>query len=148
MKTFLQFLDLMEASRRPGTKSGLYPLGYDGIGNYPQADIITRAADALYYMSQDHRLFRYWDGSPFSITNVSGSDEIVKPKNHGMPGKEEGYGPPQAIPQPKYKLPPGDIRTPKESPLPGAPKADNLVKDPELLDPHKEPSQQLKPWKP
>lgn len=105
----------MEGGKRTGGKTGLYPLGYAGIGNYPMAYMINTAADALTYMSADDRISSNLEGAPFDITHMKPgptppkesklSGKIVPPKesplpknkeypqgknypNHGMPGKE------------------------------------------------------------
>lgn len=131
MASFWEFLQIVEATRA-GSKSGLYPLGYDGIGNYTPADWITSAADAFYYMSKDERLFKTHEGSPFKISHIKGEDEIKNPKGHGMPGEEvkpKGHGMPGLEIQPKYKMPPGDVKRPTSWV--------KLVTHPQLLDPSK-----------
>lgn len=40
----------------PGGKTGLYPLGYGGIGLYPPQWYPTRTADAIFYASIDERI--------------------------------------------------------------------------------------------
>lgn len=45
----------------PGAKTGLYPLGYAGIGLYPPQWYLTRSADAIFYTSIDDRLFKNKD---------------------------------------------------------------------------------------
>jgi len=137
MKSFHQFLTLVEGHRNAG-KTGLYPLGYDGIGNYPPADIITSAADAIYYLSVDDRFASWWEGKPFSIDHIPGRpvphkevdlEGVLKPfRPSKMPGKSV---------KPSDHGMPGDERKPRESPLPGKPKKDCLVKKATLLDPHK-----------
>ena len=134
MISFDQFL---EGHRNAG-KTGLYPLGYDGIGNYPPADIITSSADAIYYLSIDDRFASWWEGKPFSIEHIPGKpvphkevdlEGVLKPmKPSKMPGKStkhKGHGMP------------GVERKPAESPLPGKPEKNCLVKNPKMLNPHK-----------
>jgi hypothetical protein len=135
MISFDQFLDLQEGHRNAG-KTGLYPLGYDGIGNYPPADIMTSAADALYYLSIDDRFSSWWEGSPFSISHIPGKP--VQPREHGLPGILK---PPKPHGISGFSKPhkdhgmPGDERPPKDSPLPGKPEKDCLVKKPSQLNP-------------
>ena len=131
MASFWEFLQIVEHSRA-GSKSGLYPLGYDGIGNYTPADWITGSADAFYYLSKDERLFKSHEGSPFKISHIHSPDAVVEPKGHGMPGTEvkpKGHGMPGLEVQPKYKMPPGEVVRPT--------KWVKLVTHPKLLDPRK-----------
>lgn len=51
-------------------KTGLYPLGYGGIGLYPLQYFLPVAADAITYISQDDRLYHNGDGPPFSIKKL------------------------------------------------------------------------------
>ena len=57
----------------PGAKTGLYPLGYGGIGLYPPQWYPTRSADAIFYMSIDDRICKNSDGGKFSIKHIPGS---------------------------------------------------------------------------
>lgn len=59
-------------------KTGLYPLGYGGIGLYPLQTYLPGSADALLYISLDNRLYDNGDGPPFSIKHIPG-----EPKNYG-----------------------------------------------------------------
>lgn len=61
---------LMEEGSNPGVKTGLYPLGYGGIGLYPPSWYPTRSADAIYYMSIDERIYKGKDGGKFDITHL------------------------------------------------------------------------------
>lgn len=56
----------------PGAKTGLYPLGYGGIGLYPPAWYPTRSADAIFYMSIDERIYKGKEGGSFDITHLPG----------------------------------------------------------------------------
>jgi hypothetical protein len=137
MKSFDQYLDDLNEGHRNAGKTGLYPLGYDGIGNYPPADIITSAADAIYYLSIDDRFASWWEGSPFDISHIPGKP--VEPKEHGMPGILKPPGPskmPGQHTKPKNHGMPGVEKKPGESKLPGEPKKNCLVKNPRLLNPH------------
>jgi hypothetical protein len=124
---FSEWLCLVEGSRRPGTKSGLYPLGYDGIGNYPPADILTYSADAITYLDMDDRIFKTHEGKPFSIEHIPG--KVVEPSDHDLPGKEVPFGKAVKPPRIAYKLPPGDVVRPTSWV--------KLVTNPQLLDPKK-----------
>lgn len=136
MMSFDQFLNLNEGHRNAG-KTGLYPFGYDGIGNYPPADILTSAGDAIYYLSIDDRFSSWWEGSPFSIDHIPGKP--VEPKEHGMPGilkpPTSSKMPGKHTPHQDHGMPGTEIK-PKDSPLPGAPTRDCLVKNAKLLNPH------------
>lgn len=61
---------LLKEGSNPGAKTGLYPLGYGGIGNYPPQWYPTRSADAIFYMSIDERLYKGKEGGRFSITHI------------------------------------------------------------------------------
>lgn len=128
MISFDQFLSRLNEGRA-GSKTGLYPLGYDGIGNYPPAYMMPTSADTLYYLSIDDRFAGWWEGKPFDITHIHG--EPVEPKGHSLPGKEVPHKPsdmPGKPMPPKYRMPAGIVKKPAESPLPGAPTKDCLVK--------------------
>jgi len=76
---FTGFKDyLINEERRTASKTGLYPLGYGGIGLYPAADWIPQAADAMLYITMDERLYKNGDGAPFSIKHIPGP---LPPKN-------------------------------------------------------------------
>lgn len=75
---------LMSEGSNPGAKTGLYPLGYGGIGLYPPQWYPTRSADAIFYMSIDERIYKGKDGGKFDITHL-------KPKsNEELNSGEEG----------------------------------------------------------
>lgn len=69
---FKKWLNLKEGSN-PGAKTGLYPLGYGGIGLYPPGWYPTRSADAIYYFSKDQRIYKGIEGPPFDITKIEGN---------------------------------------------------------------------------
>lgn len=50
---------LINENSNPGAKTGLYPLGYGGIGLYPPSWYTTRSADAIFYLSQDERIYNF-----------------------------------------------------------------------------------------
>jgi hypothetical protein len=98
--TFREFL-LLERGETAG-KTGLYPLGYGGIGLYPPQDFITKSADAFYYMSKDDRLYT---GNEKAIKHVGGKPSFPPtkdPSNHddaphsikhlpGQPSASQGW---------------------------------------------------------
>lgn len=61
---------LVSEGSNPGAKTGLYPLGYGGVGLYPAAWYPTRSADAIYYMSIDERIYKGKEGGAFNITHL------------------------------------------------------------------------------
>lgn len=63
---------LIKEGSNPGSKTGLYPLGYGGIGLYPTAWYPTRSADAIFYMSIDDRIYKGEDGGKFNINHLPG----------------------------------------------------------------------------
>jgi hypothetical protein len=63
---------LLSEGGNPGSKTGLYPLGYGGIGLYPPQWYITRSADAIFYLSIDDRIYKGTDGGQFDITHIPG----------------------------------------------------------------------------
>lgn len=56
----------------PGAKTGLYPLGYGGVGLYPPQWYPTRSADAIFYLSIDDRIYKGKDGGSFDIKHLPG----------------------------------------------------------------------------
>jgi len=69
MQSFYQLYVKLTEGQTSG-KTGLYPLGYGGIGNYPPAYLIPRSADALYYIDADQRLQHVWEKEPFRIDHL------------------------------------------------------------------------------
>jgi hypothetical protein len=63
---------LMNEGSDTGSKTGLYPLGYGGIGLYPPQWYITRSADAIFYLSIDDRIYKGKDSGQFDITHIPG----------------------------------------------------------------------------
>lgn len=63
---------LIKEGTNPGAKTGLYPLGYGGIGLYPPQWYPTRSADAIFYMSIDERIYKGEDGGKFNIKHIPG----------------------------------------------------------------------------
>lgn len=94
--SFVEYVLLKEEDRRTGAKTGLYPLGYGGIGLYPDSDYMTHSADAILYVTQDRRLYHNGDNHPFDITHIAGhkqwGDKINSGERdpfpiHQLPGK-------------------------------------------------------------
>lgn len=68
----------------PGAKTGLYPLGYGGVGLYPPQWYPTRSADAIFYLSIDDRIYKGKDGGSFDITHMPG--DVNSSMNRGDDG--------------------------------------------------------------
>ena len=54
----MNFKDWLLKEAQEGAKTGLYPLGYGGIGLYPPQWYLTRSADAIFYLSLDDRIYK------------------------------------------------------------------------------------------
>jgi hypothetical protein len=78
----MNFREFLESSN-PGSKTGLYPMGYGGIGLYPPSWYITRSADAIYYFTLDERIYKSQDGGEFNIKHIPGEE---KKQNSGEGG--------------------------------------------------------------
>lgn len=63
---------LNERSNTSG-KTGLYPLGYGGIGLFPPQWYLTRSADAIFYLSIDDRIYKSKDKGSFDISHLPGN---------------------------------------------------------------------------
>lgn len=63
---------LIKEGSNPGSKTGLYPLGYGGIGLYPPAWYPTRSADAIFYLSIDERIYKSKESGQFDISHIPG----------------------------------------------------------------------------
>ena len=74
---------LVSEGSNPGSKTGLYPLGYGGFGLYPHSWYTTRSADAIYYMSIDDRIYKGKEGGQFDISHL-------KPKSKEKMNSGEG----------------------------------------------------------
>jgi hypothetical protein len=105
--SFAEYVLIQEGSRLTSSKTGLYPLGYGGIGLYPDADYLTHAADAILYLTQDKRLYNNQDEAPFDITHLPGHELFGDKVN-------SGDGDPFNI-----EDLPGKPVPPKDSPMPG-----------------------------
>lgn len=128
MISFYEYLSVINEGKTFG-KTGLYPLGYQGIGQYPPAYLIPQSADAIYYISADDRLQHYWEKSPFKIDHIKPSPVFTKPQ-----GKKLYVAA-------KANMPPGEVVEPKEPTLGGniiPYKYDShpcIEPDPKVLDP-------------
>lgn len=84
--TFTEWMALHESSAsRPAAKTGLYPMGYGGIGLYPSSHWLPAAADAVLYVTIDDRLFDNGVSAPWSIEHIPGPDPHPNP-NSGTGG--------------------------------------------------------------
>lgn len=76
---------LVQEGSNPGAKTGLYPLGYGGIGLYPPSWYPTRSADAIYYLSIDERVYKGKEGGKFDISHLRPkSDETMNKGEKGV----------------------------------------------------------------
>jgi len=53
----MNFKEWLLKEAQEGSKTGLYPLGYGGVGLYPPQWYLTRSADAIFYFSADERIY-------------------------------------------------------------------------------------------
>ena len=99
---------LVSEGTNPGAKTGLYPLGYGGIGLYPPQWYPTRSADAIFYMSiddrihsaKDHRLkglpgsvpkkMESGDGGAWNISHLDGKPSHPVGKDYAAKIGEKG----------------------------------------------------------
>jgi hypothetical protein len=134
--SFEEFVLLKEGARNSSSKTGLYPLGYGGIGLYPLADYLTHAADAVVYVTQDERLYHNGDKAPFDITHLPGHKQYGDAINNGdkAPFCIDHLPPPPAE---SCKMNVGDKKPFKIDHLPGKPKPfkgfTKLVQDPKMI---------------
>lgn len=80
---FKEWLSLNEGSN-PGGKTGLYPLGYAGIGLYPPQWYPTRSADAIFYMSIDDRVYKSKDHPKLKNLDKGGSQDKLNSGEDGL----------------------------------------------------------------
>lgn len=85
MLNFKEWL-LSEASN-PGSKTGLYPLGYGGVGLYPPQWYLTRSADAIFYLSKDDRIYNF---KTKKLVKFNQGEEGLWDISH-IPGNEKKY---------------------------------------------------------
>jgi hypothetical protein len=98
MQTFWDYL--LNEGKTAG-KVGLYPLGYQGVGQYPPEYMLPGSADAILYISADERLQHCWEQEPFKIDHL---------KPHPLWKKTQGK---KNFVYVTAKMPPGDVVTPK-----------------------------------
>jgi hypothetical protein len=73
MKTFRDWIMLREDRGTRG-KQGLYPPLYHQAANYPPSDVITWSADAITYMSDEDRDFKFlYDWPPKKTKGTQGA---------------------------------------------------------------------------
>lgn len=104
MQSFWQYI--LNEGKTSG-KAGLYPLGYQGVGQYPPEYMLPGSADAILYIAADERLQKCWEKEPFKIDHL-------KPKP--VFSKKQGK---LTFVNVTAKMPPGDYRPLK--PLPDPP---------------------------
>jgi len=132
MIKFYKYLQVINEGKTSG-KTGLYPLGYGGVGQYPPEYLLPGSADAIYYISADERLQKCWEKEPFKIDHLKPVPIWTKP--HGK----------KLYVAATAKLPPGDVKPFK--PLPPDPdekliKVNNrnkqkcMVSEPQCLPPN------------
>jgi len=130
--SFAEYVLLKEGSRLTSSKTGLYPLGYGGLGLYPDADYLTHAADAILYLTQDTRLYHNQDSAPFDISHLDG---------HKLYGDRINNGDAEPF---DIKNLPGESTPPKDSPMPGKSIKFKgwvkLVTDPKTISPKSPPN--------
>lgn len=121
MKSFYQFYVKLQEGATYG-KTGLYPLNYQGVGQYPPAYLLPASADAIYYISMDDRLQKIWEKEPFKIdhlaphplwTHKQGTKQYVAATAKMPPGKIVAPKPPKLN---------GKVIKPKGKPHPCLPK--------------------------
>jgi hypothetical protein len=66
MQGFSQFLAEAQGMGVPF----LYPLGYQGVGQYPPEYLAALFPDALIYIAADERLQKCWEAEPFKIDHL------------------------------------------------------------------------------
>lgn len=106
MKSFYEMYQKITEGATYG-KTGLYPLNYQGVGQYPPAYLMPASADALYYISMDDRLQKIWEKEPFKIDHLK--PQPIWTKKHG---KKEYVAA-------KAPIPPGKVIPPKPPKLNG-----------------------------
>jgi len=99
MLTFYEFLSKIKNLNEGATsgKTGLYPLGYQGVGQYPPEYMLPASADAIYYISADERLQKCWEKEPFKIDHLKPMPIWTKPQGKKL------------FVATKSKMPPGTV---------------------------------------
>lgn len=104
----------LEGATRTALKTVHYPLGYGGIGLYPDAYYTPIAADAVLYISIDKRLYDNGDNKPFCLKNLPGHKQYGDKINNG---EKEPFAIEKLMPRPKkpiYKIPQGKVKSFKD----------------------------------
>lgn len=78
--------EFINEGSNPGSKTGLYALGYGGVGLYPPQWYLTRSADAIYYLSQDERIYKAEEKGQFDISHIPAEPKINTKMNCGEGG--------------------------------------------------------------
>lgn len=78
--------EFLNEGSNPGSKTGLYPLAYGGVGLYPPQWYLTRSADAIYYLTQDERIYRSEEKGKFDISHIGTDSPINTTMNRGEDG--------------------------------------------------------------
>jgi hypothetical protein len=132
MIKFYEYLKVINEGATSG-KTGLYPLGYQGVGQYPPEYMLPASADAIYYISADERLQKCWEKEPFKIDHLKPTPIWTKKQGTKL------------FVAATAKLPPGDVKPFR--PLPKDPdeipykvtkynKQKCMVEEPQCLPPH------------
>jgi hypothetical protein len=110
----MEFKLFFEDEMRTAGKTILYPLGYGGIGLYPDAAMMSRSADAVLYLTTDKRLYKNGDATPFSLKALPGHKQYGDKINNGekKPFSIEFISKKQ--PKPSYQMPQGKIKSFKD----------------------------------
>jgi hypothetical protein len=77
----MNFKEWLLKEAQEGSKTGLYPLGYGGVGLYPPQWYLTRSADAIFYLSTDERIY---DNKEKKLKGLPG--RVPKSMNRGDAG--------------------------------------------------------------
>jgi hypothetical protein len=94
----MNFKEWLITEAQEGSKTGLYPLGYGGIGLYPPQAYLTKSADAIFYLSIDERIYKGKDHQRIkkiphpSITKLNLGDGPIWDITHlkGKPTHKQG----------------------------------------------------------
>lgn len=77
----MNFKDWLLKEAQEGSKTGLYPLGYGGVGLYPPQTYLTKSADAIFYLSIDERIYKSKDHN--KIKNMPSPSETKLNRGDG-----------------------------------------------------------------
>ena len=110
----MEFKLFVEDEMRTAGKTVLYPLGYGGIGLYPDAAMMSRSADAVLYLTSDKRLYNNGDSAPFSLKSLPGHQQYGDKINNGEKKPFSIESVPEKQPKPSYKIPEGKVKSFKD----------------------------------